>query len=152
MYSYKEYYTKNRERLLLKGREYYLNNKTKCNAATKRWSENHKDHVRECARKWHTEHKERSRNNYLKRRFGISLEEYNKLFEKQQGYCAICKTHQKDLKKALSVDHDHRTGKVKGLLCSTCNYNLGWYEKLQENILSYNRSINNDSKIHVDSF
>lgn len=37
----------------------------------------------------------------------------------------------------LCIDHDHKTGKFRGLLCSKCNYNLGWYENLKEDIQRY---------------
>jgi Autographiviridae endonuclease VII len=65
------------------------------------------------------------RNNKLKRSFGIGLEDYNRMFQEQNGKCAICKTHQSELTKALSVDHDHKTGKVRGLLCYRCNLLIG---------------------------
>ena len=56
------------------------------------------------------------------------LKRYNKLFHSQGGRCAICKrwTHPKP----LCVDHDHKTGKVRGLLCTRCNIKLGqWHDK-----------------------
>jgi hypothetical protein len=50
---------------------------------------------------------------------------YNDLMEKQQGCCAICGCHQAGLGKAFDVDHDHTTGKIRGLLCNACNTALG---------------------------
>jgi Recombination endonuclease VII len=61
------------------------------------------------------------KNSYLKRSFGITLEDYNNLLKKQNFSCAICFKSQKDLARDLSVDHDHKTGKIRGLLCNTCN-------------------------------
>lgn len=61
--------------------------------------------------------------------YGISLDEFKKLEESQGGVCAICK--QKEMSpriKYLSVDHDHTTGKVRGLLCSNCNNGLGRFK------------------------
>lgn len=52
---------------------------------------------------------------------------YNELFEKQKGCCAICGKHQSELEKTLHVDHDHKTGKVRGLLCQRCNQALGYF-------------------------
>jgi acetyltransferase-like isoleucine patch superfamily enzyme len=77
----------------------------------------------------------RSRN--LLRDFGILLSEYNELFEKQKGCCAICGIHQNIInpKKSLGVDHDHRTGKIRGLLCDRCNRAIGL---LNDNINSIN--------------
>lgn len=61
---------------------------------------------------------------YLKRHYGITLEQYNALLEKFGGRCWICKKHQEEFVKYLNVDHDHTTGEVRGLLCYTCNRNL----------------------------
>ena len=67
----------------------------------------------------------RNKRNKLKKRYGISLEDYNKLFEKQEGCCAICGIHQTEIEKSLAVDHCHSTGKVRGLLCFDCNTGIG---------------------------
>lgn len=61
----------------------------------------------------------------MKRDYGITIIEYNKLFIKQEGMCAICEKHQKDIKRRLCVDHCHKTGKVRGLLCGRCNTAAG---------------------------
>lgn len=60
---------------------------------------------------------------HLKKRFGITWEEYEKMFEEQEGVCALCKGSEKD--RMLSVDHCHVTGRVRGLLCGNCNRALG---------------------------
>jgi Recombination endonuclease VII len=62
--------------------------------------------------------------------FGLSLEDYNQMLSKQNGVCAICKhpetsKHQGGKIRDLAVDHDHATGKIRGLLCSSCNLGLG---------------------------
>lgn len=61
----------------------------------------------------------------LKYKFSLSIERWNKMLEEQNYSCAICETAQKDLNKTLCVDHDHKTGKVRGLLCHNCNVALG---------------------------
>ena len=61
----------------------------------------------------------------LKKRYGITLDDYNKMFDSQQGKCAICFTHQTELKVALAVDHRHSDGKVRELLCDGCNRGIG---------------------------
>lgn len=58
---------------------------------------------------------------------GITIEVYNHLFEKQKGKCFICNTHQDRLSVALSVDHNHTTGKIRGLLCRRCNQGIGLF-------------------------
>jgi len=66
----------------------------------------------------------------LKQRFNLTIEEYNVIFLKQKGRCAICTKAEtmKDTKgstKWLSVDHHHGTGSIRGLLCSNCNTGIG---------------------------
>jgi hypothetical protein len=65
------------------------------------------------------------RNSNLKCHFGITLEQYNELFIIQKGCCSICGRHQSEFKRILGVDHDHETGRVRGLLCHSCNVVLG---------------------------
>lgn len=60
-------------------------------------------------------------NRMLKYRYGITTKEYNQLFASQGGKCAICSAHQSTLQRRLDVDHDHKTSKVRGLLCNYCN-------------------------------
>ena len=71
------------------------------------------------------------RHNY-KTRYGISVEEYETIFAKQNGVCAICEKPEnltKDGKlHALAVDHNHETLQVRGLLCMNCNTRLGYFE------------------------
>ena len=67
----------------------------------------------------------RQRKYRLKREFKITLEEYNKLFKKQLGRCALCGIHQSKLKTSLAVDHCHQTNKIRGLLCMNCNRGVG---------------------------
>ena len=55
--------------------------------------------------------------------YKITLEEYNKLHSR--GSCAICGVPQKDLKRSLFIDHDHKTGKIRDTLCEPCNSALG---------------------------
>lgn len=73
----------------------------------------------------------RQREVQLKREYGLTMQEYNALLEKQSGLCALCKSAETTVRKtgskaALSVDHDHNTGKVRGLLCTPCNRGIGF--------------------------
>ena len=78
--------------------------------------------------------------NYLRmRRYGISEEDYNVMLEQQQGLCKLCRKKQSDYfcrTKNLIIDHDHSTGKVRGLICSPCNLLLGKIEKYYNNNLN----------------
>lgn len=69
--------------------------------------------------------RQRSKENSIFRNFGITLEQYDKILEKQSGGCKICGTKTPRGKGRFSVDHDHLTGKIRGLLCNNCNHVLG---------------------------
>lgn len=76
---------------------------------------------------WRTNNLERHNNarrrSVLRSKYGLTLEGYHALLEKQDGTCAICGCRAD--KRALHVDHHHGTGKIRGLLCNTCNRCLG---------------------------
>ena len=58
---------------------------------------------------------------HLMSTYGITLEQYDELFHKQDGCCYICLRHQDEFKKRLCVDHNHKTLEIRGLLCDYCN-------------------------------
>jgi hypothetical protein len=64
------------------------------------------------------------RKNTLKQ-FGLTQEDYDKMLHSQNGHCAICGNGTNGNKKNFCVDHDHETGKVRGLLCHNCNVSVG---------------------------
>lgn len=80
------------------------------------------------------------RNTYnLRKKYGISPQEYAQLLDKQQSECAICRTTKVNNKSGrFNIDHDHVTGKVRGLLCSECNTGLG---KLGDSIESLEKAL-----------
>ena len=65
------------------------------------------------------------RNQHYRRSYGITLPEYDALLKRQRGRCAICRNLCKSGKR-LAVDHNHTTGRVRGLLCGRCNPLLGY--------------------------
>ena len=73
----------------------------------------------------HLENPDRTKNNDLMRTYGITLEEHTRMFEEQNGVCYLCKKPGDGRWKKLCVDHDHKTGKVRKLLCRSCNTALG---------------------------
>ena len=89
-----------------------------------------KEKMRETRRRWHQTNPKKSREHRLRARFGITIEQYDAMAAEQEGKCAICKAHQK-----LEVDHDHATGKVRGLLCGFCNKALGGFREDQAVLL-----------------
>jgi hypothetical protein len=86
-----------------------------------------------------------SRRSHLKRIFNITLEEYNALSIKQNHKCAICKEEEIYYRnKVLCVDHDHTTGKIRGLLCNRCNRSIGLLKdsiEILENAIKYLKNV-----------
>lgn len=85
---------------------------------------NNIEKIRETNRKWN-----------FSKHFGMTIQDYNVMFENQGGRCAICKTHHSSLPRALNVDHCHKTGKVRGLLCDGCNVGLGRFNDKEDVLL-----------------
>ena len=80
---------------------------------------------------------EKRRAAHLKKMYGLSLDDYEALLLSQNGVCAMCGLSSRE---PLFVDHDHENGRVRGLLCSSCNILLGWVERapeLVESALAY---------------
>jgi hypothetical protein len=101
-------------------------------ASHKKWRLNNKDRVNELGRDWNKANPEKRKNAFLKNRFGITLEDYLAMFQRQGGVCAVCGNHEtcRDSRnptqiRALAVDHNHETGVVRGLLCHACNLGIG---------------------------
>lgn len=65
-----------------------------------------------------------NRDNYLKKKYGISLKQYSHMLKQQRYKCAICGKSQKNEKRNFAVDHCHKTGIVRGILCNYCNSRL----------------------------
>jgi hypothetical protein len=72
-----------------------------------------------------------TRNYHLKRRYGLSEDEVRQLIAQQGGTCAICLVNQPE-----HVDHDHVTGKVRGVLCFNCNGGLGQFKDDIDRLIS----------------
>lgn len=123
----KKWASENVEKLKAYQKEYYLKNKEKIKKQEKMRSATpeHKERVRI--------YKQNNRPHYratdYRRRYGISIDDYNTLFQTQNGCCAICKRPESEVVntkyKHLHVDHCHKTGNVRGLLCPKCNALLG---------------------------
>ena len=117
----------------LKKKKYYRN---KCKECCKKemvvynrsWRRLNKQKDRGYHKKYETSNKERlsllARERKLKREFGLSELDYQTMLSNQSNGCFICKAIP-TTKRRLSVDHDHITGKIRGLLCWPCNFSLG---------------------------
>ena len=122
-----KYYHIHKEELLKKNKEYREKNREKIKIQKKKYKKENPLKIK--TYKLHDR---------LKSNFGISLKDYNDLLLKQGNLCAIC--FQPEKNKRLAVDHNHKTGKVRGLLCQKCNRGLGLFNDdsiLVENAYKY---------------
>lgn len=90
-----------------------------------------------CHQHYYKAFKRKLKNATLLRNFGISIDQYDAMLERQGGVCAICRGQQR-AGFDLAVDHDHRTGAVRGLLCNWCNTMLA---RLKEDVAALMRAI-----------
>lgn len=81
-------------------------------------------------RRYHTRketrdaHRSASRRHYLKKLYGLSIEQYEAMFLEREGRCDCCGEPETQ-HRTLAVDHDHATGRIRGLLCQGCNTGIG---------------------------
>lgn len=112
--SFNQYYNKNKRKVKIKCEEY------------------RKNHIKE------------RRQLQLMYSYKITLADYNEMFNNQNGCCAICEKHQLELNKKLCVDHNHKTGKVRGLLCDSCNRGMGQFYESIKNLKSVIKYLRNN--------
>lgn len=166
----KKYYRKNRKKILLMHRlwqlknpnyvkktqkKYYHKNKEKRLVYHKQWVEKNKHLMRDKFRAWiakktpeelkkyYARTKKTKINNYLYRTYGITTKEYKKIYKKQGGRCKICGKHQRSCSRKFHVDHCHKTGVIRSLLCFGCNSALGTTKEnitTLKNMIKYIRS------------
>jgi hypothetical protein len=101
-----------------------------------KWLRRHKGYRMAQISAWRNANPEKVAEYTLKhrcKRYGITVAEFVLLREKQQDRCAICK--QRNLHDCdFHIDHDHKTNKVRGLLCNNCNLGIGYLEESQERL------------------
>ena len=100
----------------------------------KRYFEKHKEKIRQRVRDKHIKDPSIRKFASIKKNYGLSRRDYESILEWQGGGCAFCKRN--DIQ--MHVDHDHSTGRVRGILCHLCNTGLGLF---RENTDVMNRAI-----------
>lgn len=149
---YKEWYAKNRDEILAKQKErskknYAENpekykekskkwreeNRDRCKELQKAYSEKHREEIRARSAAWYQQNKEKARAQTRERKlkkYGITQAQYEEMARRQGFKCAICQCKMEigGAEKEAYIDHDHKTGKVRGLLCMKCNSMLGMAE------------------------
>jgi hypothetical protein len=112
-------------------------NKEKQKISIKNWKNKNRKQLIKTEKIWLQDNPDYHRRLHLKKTYKISLENYNNLLKSQNGVCAICGQIEKINNRSLSIDHDHVTGKIRGLLCYECNTGLG---KFKDNEILLNKA------------
>jgi hypothetical protein len=121
----REYYVENQDVLRAKKEAYRLANREEINRRQRAgWWANRKERLMGNAAYYAT-HKEEMKAVTRKRKYGLSQDDFNAMLEKQGMACAVCHKNVWPGKRLSHIDHDHKTGKVRGILCSHCNTALG---------------------------
>ncbi len=81
-------------------------------------------------------HVHANRDRWLKGQYGIGTEDKNAMVVAQSSKCKIC-AKPFSSSRNVHVDHDHKTNRIRGLLCMACNTKLGWFESNRDTILAY---------------
>ena len=118
-------------------RQQYLKHKEKRLKQYAEYRNLNRDKIRSKQDKYNKENPIKRKNAMLKYEYGITLDDYNKMFNEQEGKCAICQRHQNELTRTLCVDHNHKTNKVRALLCLTCNTDVSVVENRLEEMMKY---------------
>ncbi len=119
---------------VLKAREYYLENQERL-----------KEHNRLKGQRYRQENPEWNRWHHIARKYGLTQEDWEKLYDEQLGRCAICRTPFGGIK--VCIDHDHLTGSVRGFLCTRCNFAIGYLQDDPERCESAARYLREQAEI-----
>ena len=110
-------------------------NHKRVRANTVKWRSENSERVKRNMDAWRKANPEKAKSHRLKNKFSITLEYFNELLEAQNYRCKICNTDVPRGRGNFHIDHDHLTGKVRGLLCNCCNVGLGMFKDDEEILL-----------------
>ena len=121
--------------------DYHIANREKKNAVAREWKEKNKDRLPQLSKQYRERFRDKVflvNRKFTHKKYGISQDIFDAMFESQRGLCAICNLPETKLIRGelvtMSIDHDHNTGKVRGLLCAKCNTGLGQFKDNIDNM------------------
>lgn len=124
---------RNLEKIREQERASHHRNKENKKQANKIWRSKNAAAIRKRTREWNLDNRENSRYRKVEKLYGLSKGEYKALMDERNGLCGICGQPEIQIDKRtgelrrLAVDHDHKTDKVRGLLCARCNMAIGLF-------------------------
>ena len=115
-----------------KRKEYLLRTKDKVKLRSERYRNKNREKIKERLRLFVLNNPEKIKLHRLKcslkKRYKLTLYQYNEMYRKQESKCGICGIHESKITKKLNIDHNHKTGKARELLCQKCNVALSYFE------------------------
>ena len=111
----------------LRTKEYWEKHKKEKQQYKRRYYEIHKEEIKRKQKQYSKNNKEKLKEYQRIKHYGITLQQELKILKAQNNKCAICNKPLTDLSEAC-VDHDHKTGKVRGVLCHECNLGIGKFK------------------------
>ena len=126
----KKYHARNKD----KAKQWRLNNADRVREQKRRSYAKHRDQILEEKRIYYAEHghpkgRKDQKEYLLKKKYGITMSQYDEMLERQSGKCAICERPPPSNTR-LAVDHNHQSGEIRGLLCGRCNRFVGQLETI----------------------
>jgi hypothetical protein len=112
-------------------KQWRIDNRDKLQEQRIRYRKKNKERIAMQMKEFYKNNPQKMRQYQLRRFFdlyGITMEQYKVMYDNQEGKCPICGRHENELVKSLCIDHDHKTGSIRDLLCVKCNVGLGWFD------------------------
>lgn len=148
MFDRKEYQRQYRLKNKAKAKKYRIEHKDELKFSSEEWYRRHKGYNKKWRaknkgymKKWRAKNKDACRRYSQKTwltKHRLTEELYQKMSSEQKDCCAICAAHKDNVSRGLHIDHDHKTGKVRGLLCMNCNTAIG---KFRDDTLLLERAL-----------
>ena len=107
------------------GKQYYQEHKERSRELRRQWNINNPERYKASYTET-PEKKEQRRRRLIKKKYGLSYKDWEGLWYSQSGRCAICNKFIDD-PKDICIDHNHKTSKIRGLLCKECNLGIGCF-------------------------
>jgi hypothetical protein len=127
-------------------RRWYEKNREREIARVRSWQQANPERVKAWRDKNRGRRLKKLREIHLRNKFGLTVEQYKQMLERQGGGCAICQSPP-TAGISLHVDHDHATGEIRGLLCVRCNNGIGLFRESAELFRSAAKYVVADAKL-----